>query len=876
MNKTNKKTNKKTIGNNSNVSKYAKMNSKDVIDIFETENNGLTKKEADNRLEEFGPNQITKTYKDTVWSRLFESIINPFNIILIVIAIITFITDIVLPTEKDYFTFIIIILLVFVSSMISFIQSQSSSRAVAELTNQIKNTSHVYRDGKLIEISQDEVVLGDIIHLGAGDMLPADIRFIQTKDTFVAQSALTGESMPVEKFSHEIEGENVSLTDLNNIGFMGSNIISGSARGVVVATGDFTYFGSMAATLTGDRARNSFERGLQDISKMLIRMMLIIVPVVFVINVFTKGNWGTSLVFAVSIAVGLTPEMLPVITNSTLAAGAQNMAKQKVIVRNSSAIQSFGEMDVLCTDKTGTLTEDKIIVERYMNLHGDDDSRVLRHAYLNSYFQTGMKNLIDLAIINRGEEYEFENILSNYKVVDEVPFDFNRRRMSVVLEDDTGKRQLITKGAVEEMMSISSFIELNGKVYPLDDEKIKIAKKTYETYNHQGLRMIAVCQKNDIPDSNNFTIADESNMVLIGFMGFLDPPKKSATPAIKALEEHNIRTVVLTGDSEGVAINVCNEVGINTNPLYTGSDVELMSDLELSEAVEECSLFAKLSPHQKTRVISAFQSNGHTVGFLGDGINDAPALRQADVGISVDTAVDIAKETADIVLLEKDLMILERGVLEGRKTFGNIMKYIKMATSGNFGNIISIIFASLFLPFLPMLPVQILTQNLLNDFAQIGMPFDNVDDQYLLKPKSWDTGSVKNFMYWLGPISSIFDILCFLILWFIMGANTIEKSVLFQAGWFIFGTLSQILIIHMIRTSKTPFIESMSSKGLAISTFVVGLVAIVIVFSDLAIGLDMMPLPVRFLPWLGLLLIGYMLVVQLIKKSYIKRYDEWI
>lgn len=868
--------NKKITKNNSNISMYARMDFKAVLDTFKTQTEGLGAKEADSRLEEFGFNQISEGYKDTVWSRLFEAIINPFNVILIVIAMITFITDVIIPDRKDYFTFTIIILLVFISSMISFIQSQSSSKAVVKLTNQIKNTSHVYRDGKLIEIPQDQVVPGDIVQLGAGDMIPADIRFIQTKDTFVAQSALTGESTPVEKFSYELDDENMSLTDLENIGFMGSNMISGSARGVVLATGDFTYFGSMAVSLTGDRAKNSFERGVEDISKMLIRMMIIIVPIVFVINALSKGDWGTSLVFAVSIAVGLTPEMLPVVTNSTLAVGAQNMAKKKVIVRNTSAIQSFGEMDVLCTDKTGTLTEDKIIVERYMNLYGDDDKRVLRHAYLNSYFQTGMKNLIDLAIINRAEEYKFDKLLDKYEAVDEIPFDFNRRRMSVVLEDRTGKRQLITKGAVEEMISISSFIELDGKVYPLDDEKLEIVKETYETYNHQGLRMIAVAQKNDIPDSNHFSIDDEREMVIIGFMGFLDPPKKSANPAIKALEEYKVRTVVLTGDSEGVAINVCNEVGIDTSLVYTGSDVEGMTDSELAVAIEKSSLFAKLSPQQKTRVISAFQSEGHTVGFLGDGINDAPALRQADVGISVDTAVDIAKETADIVLLEKDLMVLERGVLEGRKTFGNIMKYIKMATSGNFGNIISIIFASLFLPFLPMLPVQLLTQNLLNDFAQIGMPFDKIDKEYLTEPKSWDTGGVRNFMYWLGPVSSIFDILCFLILWFVIGANNMEKAPLFQAGWFIFGTLSQILIIHMIRTAKKPFIKSMSSKELTISTFVVGIIVIIVSFSDLAIGLDMLPLQVSFVPWLILLLIGYMLAVQLIKKIYIKRYNEWI
>jgi len=874
--KKNYTTNKITTRNKFKISDYAQLDNTVIIDHFKTRTEGLTSKEADSRLEEFGLNQISIGFRDTVWSRLFESIINPFSVILMVIAVITFITDVVISAQKDYFTFIIIILLVFVSSMISFIQSQSSSKAVAKLTNQIKNTSHVYRDGTLIEIPQDQVVPGDIVHLGAGDMLPADIRFIQTKDTFIAQSALTGESTPVEKFSHQLDNQNLSLTDLDNIGFMGSNMISGSARGVVIATGDSTYFGSMAGSLTGDRAKNSFERGVDDISRMLIRMMIIMVPIVFVINTLNKDDWGTSLVFAVSIAVGLTPEMLPVITNSTLAVGAQNMAKVKVIVRNTSAIQSFGEMDVLCTDKTGTLTEDKIIVERYMNLHGDDDKRVLRHAYLNSYFQTGMKNLIDFAVINRAKDYKFDSILNSYKVVDEIPFDFNRRRMSVVLEDKTGKRQLITKGAVEEMVSISSFVELDGIVYPLDDEKLAITKETYETYNRQGLRMIAVAQKNNIPDSNHFSINDESDMVLIGFMGFLDPPKKSATPAIKVLEEHQVRTVVLTGDSEGVAINVCKEVGIDTSIVYTGSDVEAMTDFELAIAVEECSLFAKLSPQQKTRVISAFQAEGHTVGFLGDGINDAPALRQADVGISVDTAVDIAKETADIVLLEKDLMVLERGVLEGRRTFGNIMKYIKMASSGNFGNIISIIVASLFLPFLPMLPVQLLTQNLLNDFAQIGMPFDNIDEEYLTEPKSWDTKSVGNFMRWLGPVSSIFDILCFLILWFVIGANTMDKAPLFQAGWFIFGTLSQILIMHMIRTTKTPFIKSMSSKELTMSTFIIATIAIIMVFSDLAIGLDMLPLQVSFIPWLVLLLIGYMLVVQLIKKFYLKRYKEWI
>ncbi|WP_018659130.1 magnesium-translocating P-type ATPase [Allofustis seminis] len=859
-----------------NSAEYARMTTDQVLAAYRTRLAGLEEQEVQDRYETYGRNEISQDFKDTVWSRLFDAIVNPFNIILIIIAIITLVTDVLVSQEKDYFTFVVILLLVTVSSAISFIQSQTSSQAVEKLTRQINNTSHVYRGNELIEISQKELVPGDIVHLGAGDMLPADLRFIQTKDTFIDQATLTGESVPVEKFSDEITRQDTSLTDLNNIGFMGSNVISGSARGVVIATGDYTYFGAMAGSLQGDRAKNSFERGVEDISKMLIRMMIIMVPIVFILNVLDKGNVTDSLIFAVSIAVGLTPEILPVITNSTLAVGAQNMAKEKVIVRNTSAIQSFGEMDILCTDKTGTLTEDEIIVERYMNLYGDDDREVLRQAYLNSYFQTGMKNLMDNAIIRRADSYGINAIAADYKIVDEVPFDFNRRRMSVVLRDKKGKRQLITKGAVEEMMAISSSILLDGQVQPLDDEKLAIAQKTYEKYNHQGLRMIAIAQKDHIPDSDHFSIQDESDMVLIGFMGFLDPPKKSATPAVRALEEYKVRTVVLTGDSEGVAINVCQAVGIDTGTIYTGSDIEKMTDEDLGQAVEKSQLFTKLSPQQKVRVVTAYQRKGHTVGFLGDGINDAPALKQADVGISVDSAVDIAKETADIVLLEKDLMVLDRGVIEGRKTFGNIMKYIKMATSGNYGNIISVILSSIFLPFLPMKPVQLLTQNLLNDFSQLGMPYDNVDADYLKEPKAWDTKSVRHFMHWLGPVSTLFDILCFAILWFVMGANSIEKAANFQVGWFIYGTLSQIVIIHMIRTEKRPFIQSIASKRLIISTVSIGIIAMIIACSQLAIGLDMAILPLHFIPWLILLLLGYMVTVQLIKDLYIKKYGKWI
>ncbi|MFV0238879.1 MAG: magnesium-translocating P-type ATPase, partial [Lacrimispora sphenoides] len=568
--------------------------------------------------------------------------------------------------------------------------------------------------------------------------------------------------------------------------------------------------------------------------------------------------------------------MLTMIMTSTLAKGAVSMSKHKVIVRTLGAIQTFGEMDVLCTDKTGTLTEDKVVLERYMDLNGDEDTRILRHAYLNSYYQTGLKNLIDLAIINRAEQNGLESVLSSYSRIDEIPFDFTRRRMSVVLTDQKGKLQLITKGAVEEILEISSFVEMNGSVLPMDEETRRIALATYEKYNNDGLRIIAVAQKNEVPGIGVFSVDDERDMVLIGFIGFLDPPKESAGTAIAALYDHGVRTVVLTGDSEGVAAKVCSKVGVDASNMMTGRDVELMDDKELLHAVGICNLFAKLSPSQKERVVKAFQSAGHTVGYMGDGINDAPPLHQADVGISIDSAVDIAKETADIILLEKDLMVLEEGVIEGRRTFGNIIKYIKMAASGNFGNMISVIAASLLLPFLPMLPVQILTQNLLCDFSQMGIPFDDVDKEYLKKPHRWETKSIKSFMTFFGPLSSIFDILCYAVMWWAIGANKVELSPLFHCGWFVFGTISQVLVIHLIRTEKLPFVQSRPSMPLFLSTFIIAVLALVIGFTDLSVGLDMHRLPVQFVPWLALILIGYLAAVQMMKKVYIQRYKEWM
>lgn len=867
------------IAQEQNLRRLSSASIDDVLRELSSSPTGITSEAAKDKLEIHGRNLVHTTKQNTVFSRIIESIINPFNIILLIIAIVTFITDVVIADVADYTTTFIILLMVFLSSAVAFIQSRSSDKAAESLKKMVANKADVIRDGKLTEKNITDVVPGDVIRFSAGDMLPADVRFISTKDTFLSQAALTGESVPVEKFDSVLKKTNdsLALTDLPNIALMGTDIVSGSATGLVLFTGNDTFFSSITDSIGSSKRSTSFERGISSVSSMLIRMMLVIIPVIFLINGIIKGDWFSALLFSISIAVGLTPEMLPVIMTSTLARGAQIMSKHRVIVKTLGSIQTFGEMDILCTDKTGTLTEDKIVLERYMNLSGQDDTRVLRHAYLNSYFQTGLKNLIDLAIVNRAKKYKLSQILKEYKRIDEVPFDFSRRRMSVILEDKSGKRQLITKGAVEEIIEICSFVEISsGVVKALGEQEIKLAMSTYEKYNSDGLRMLAVAQKNEVPDEDHFTVKDESQMVLIGFVGFLDPPKETAKSAVDALTEHGVRTVVLTGDSEGVALKVCQKVGIDVDINYLGSDIDLMSDAELKDIVKDCNLFSKLSPLQKKRVVRAIQDNGHTVGYMGDGINDTPALRQSDVGISVDSAVDIAKETADIILLEKDLMVLEEGVLLGRRTFGNIMKYIKMAASGNFGNMIAVVIASIFLPFLPMLPVHILTQNLLNDFAQMGLAFDNVDADFIQKPQKWNVDSIKNFMWVMGPLSSIFDILCFVTLWFVFGYNSIATSSYFQAGWFIFGSLSQIFIIHMIRTVKIPFIQSKPAAALLFSTIFVGIIALIIGFTPLASWLDLSVMPLRYLPWLFSLLILYSLTTQIIKKVYQRRFGGWI
>ena len=668
------------------------------------------------------------------------------------------------------------------------------------------------------------------------------------------------------------------MVELDNICYMGSTVISGSAKGIVFQTGINTYLGTIAKSIAGVRAQTAFDKGVSKVSFLLIRFMLIMVPFVFLINGVTKGDWFSAFIFAVSVAVGLTPEMLPMIISANLSKGAVAMSKKKTIVKNLNAIQNFGAMNILCTDKTGTLTCDNIVLEKYINADGssDEKKRILRHAYFNSYFQTGLKNLMDKAILSHVKELQMEHLKDSYKKVDEIPFDFTRRRMSVVIEDNQQKRQIITKGAMEEILAICSYAEFDGTVHRMTDEIRQKAITISEQMNKKGMRVLAVAQKSFIEKEHDFVVGDETEMVLIGYLAFLDPPKASAANAIRQLHEHGVEVKVLSGDNEAIVKTIGRQVGINTSHSLTGPDIEKMTDDELKEHLPDTTLFSKLTPLQKTRIILLLQEQDNTVGFLGDGINDAAALRQSDVGISVDTAVDIAKESADIILLEKDLLVLENGVLEGRKTFGNITKYIKMTASSNFGNMFSVLAASAFLPFLPMLPIHLLIQNLLYDISQTTIPFDRMDPEYLRKPRKWDASDLSRFMICIGPISSIFDIITYLVMWYAFGCNSPEHQTLFQSGWFIEGLLSQTLIVHMIRTRKIPFIQSRATWPVMGLTCFIMAVGIVIPFTRFGASIGLMPLPLSYFPWLIGILLSYCALTQVVKVWYIKRFVRWL
>ena len=862
-----------------------------VFDILGTCEEGMTEIQIEKSHEKYGNNIVTHGKKDSLFKRICDAFINPFTLILFVLAIVSTFTDIIFaePGEQSFATVIIITSMVFISGILRFVQETRSGNAAAKLSKMIRTTTCVERKntGKE-EILLDDVVVGDIIYLSAGDMVPADIRILSAKDLFISQSALTGESEPLEKQPNKNSNSD-SLTEISNLAFMGSNVISGSAKAVAVAVGNDTMLGNIAKELTEKSPKTSFEKGVNSVSWVLIRFMLIMVPIVLFINGFTKGDWMEASLFAISVAVGLTPEMLPMIVTTSLAKGAVAMSKKKVIIKNLNAIQNLGSMDILCTDKTGTLTKDKVILEYHLDIHGNEDDRVLRHAFLNSYYQTGLKNLIDIAIISKQQEINENQLESSYIKVDEIPFDFNRRRMSVVVSDASGKTQMITKGAVEEMLKCCAFAEYNGKVEPLTDEIRDFILSKTDELNENGMRVIAVAHKTNPAPVGEFSVSDESDMVLIGYLAFLDPPKETTAKAIKALNEHGGSVKILTGDNEKVTSSICKQVGIEVEEILLGTDVDHMSDKELSEKAEKITVFAKLSPSQKSRVVRLLREKGHSVGYMGDGINDAAAMKASDVGISVDTAVDIAKESADVILLEKDLMVLEDGIIEGRKTYANMIKYIKMTASSNFGNMFSVLAASAFLPFLPMASIHLILLNLIYDISCTAIPWDNVDKEYLKKPRKWDASSVSKFMLWIGPTSSIFDITTYLLMYFIIcpavcGGLMFHQITdpamqalfiaTFQAGWFIESMWSQTLVIHMIRTPKIPFIQSHASLPVILLTFTGIGVLTIIPFTALGTMLGLAKLPMVYFGWLGLTIICYMILATILKNMYVKRYGE--
>lgn len=851
---------------NHNVLEILEMSQDELFEAHNLSENGYTEVDAESLLETYGPNEITKAKKQHPVIGFVNVLINPFNLVLMVVIVITFISDVLLTSgPKDYLTVIILSSLILVSTLVSFLQDERSGAASEKLLSMVSNTTAVLRDERFIEKPIDEILVGDIIRLSAGDIIPADLRIISAKDLFLSQATLTGESQPIEKFVSFDISQTDQETDYSNLALMGTNVVSGSGRGIVIRRGNETYLGSMAKSLESIKTTNSFENSISTISKLLMRLMLIMLPVIFILNGFLKKDFVDSFLFALTVAVGLTPEMLPVVLTSGLSRGAMNMAKHQTIVKSQSSISTFGEMDILCTDKTGTITQDEIILERYMDVRGKDDMRILRHAYLNSFFQSGLKNLIDLAIIERAESYNMHDLVNYYDIVDEIPFDFARRRMSVILEDASGKLQLITKGAVEEILKNSKYIDRDGKVIILDEETRQEALEVYHQHNHDGLRMIAVAQKNEIPKDHEFSIEDETDLVLIGFIGFLDPPKESAKPTIESLHNHGVEVVVITGDSLGVAKKVCSKVGIETDITYLGTDIEEMSDEALEEAVTHCKLFAKISPLQKQRIVKAFQNKGHIVGFMGDGINDALALQQADVGISVDTAVDIAKESADIILLKKDLTVLEAGILEGRKTIVNMIKYLEMAVSGNFGNMISVIVASIFLPFLPLLPIHILVQNLISDIAQLGIPFDQCDAADLLEPRRLESNKLVSFMKVFGPLSSIFDILIFITCYYVFKIQSPSQASAFHVIWFTFGILSQTLIIFVIRSRNPLSIKNKPSATLMASSFIAIVLTLLIVNTPLALSIDLIQIIPSHFVWVVGIVIAYLFVTSIVK-----------
>ncbi len=876
------------------VAQLKKASRQEEIGIYKSwgsSPSGISQEQAEERLEQYGLNEVQHK-KAPIWLvQLLHAFVNPFIFILILIAGVSLLIDVYLaaPGEEDYKTAIVVSIMVIVSAVLRFTQEYRSNKEAEQLRSMVRTTATVLRTPQgQEEVLMTELVPGDIISLSAGDMIPADCRILKSKDLFVSESMLTGEALPVEKSPFPVaDTDKLSATELPNIGFMGTNVVSGAATAIIVATGSDTYFGDISRSIASERTETNFDKGINKVSYLLIRFMLVMVPLIFLINGLLKNDWMEALLFAIAVAVGLTPEMLPMIVTVNLAKGAANMSKRKVIVKRLNSIQNIGAMDILCTDKTGTLTLDKVVLERHLNVLGVDDDEVIKWAYLNSYHQTGLKNLMDKAVLEHVELNEYLQVSEHYMKVDEIPFDFERRRMSVVLKMHDGKHLLICKGAVEEMLELcthafdpgedhSLHIE-NDEIVPMDKKMRETVLKTSTKMNEEGLRVLLVAIREfDAQHPLNYSIEDESQMTLTGFIGFLDPAKPSAKPAIEALQDLGVQIKVLTGDNETVARKISRDVGISVNHVVNGQELDNMSDETLLREIDDISVFAKLNPLQKVRVIKTLRGKGHTVGFMGDGINDAAALKEADVGVSVDTAVDITKESADIILLEKDLTVLRKGVIYGRRTFGNIIKYIKITVSSNFGNMFSILGASAFLPFLPMLPIHLLIQNLLYDISQISIPWDKMDEDFLESPKQWDASGIARFMLYIGPVSSIFDYATFAVLWFVFKANSPEQQALFQSGWFVEGLLSQVLIVHMIRTKKIPFIQSWASAPVVALTSLIMVIGLALPFTPFAAALKMQPLPLNYFPWLLAILVAYAFCTEFAKNWFIRRFNEWL
>ncbi|EOJ0051915.1 magnesium-translocating P-type ATPase [Enterobacter hormaechei] len=843
----------------------AAMDENEVWRAFGGHPEGLNAQEVLKIRAEHGDNQIPAQKPSPWWVHLWLCYRNPFNLLLTVLGIISYATE-------DLFAAGVIALMVGISTLLNFIQEARSTKAADALKAMVSNTATVSRvindlgENAWIELPIDQLVPGDLVKLAAGDMIPADLRVIQARDLFVAQASLTGESLPVEKVARTRDPQQMNPLECDTLCFMGTTVVSGTAQAIVTATGGNTWFGQLAGRVSEQESEpNAFQKGIGRVSMLLIRFMMVMTPIVLLINGYTKGDWWEAALFALSVAVGLTPEMLPMIVTSTLARGAVKLSKQKVIVKHLDAIQNFGAMDILCTDKTGTLTQDKIVLENHTDIAGKTSERVLHSAWLNSHYQTGLKNLLDVAVLEGVDEESARTLSGRWQKVDEIPFDFERRRMSVVVSEQADVHQLICKGALQEILNVSTQVRHNGEIVPLDETMLRRIKRVTDNLNRQGLRVVAVASKFLPAREGDYQRIDESDLILEGYIAFLDPPKETTAPALKALKASGITVKILTGDSELVAAKVCHEVGLDAGDVVVGSDIEHLSDDELAELAQRTTLFARLTPMHKERIVTLLRREGHVVGFMGDGINDAPALRAADIGISVDGAVDIAREAADIILLEKS-------VIEGRRTFANMLKYIKMTASSNFGNVFSVLVASAFLPFLPMLPLHLLIQNLMYDVSQVAIPFDNVDDEQIQKPQRWNPADLGRFMLFFGPISSIFDILTFCLMWFVFHANTPEHQTLFQSGWFVVGLLSQTLIVHMIRTRRIPFIQSRAAWPLIVMTGIVMALGIALPFSPLASYLQLQALPLSYFPWLVAILAGYMVLTQMVKGFYSRRY----